>query len=496
MRFQRSQEMAIALALAAWLTGCETSKDAGDPVGPEPQDPGILQVTVSVEGSRPDVDGYAASLVDQDRPERVDPAGGTVRFPDLRPGSHSIRLDDLAPNCFVVGANPRFVNLHPGQTFTVRFLVRCPGPGHLLITTVSQGVDLDLDGYTLILEASSVREEQIGANDSVLITSDEFQGTVLKVRLAQVADHCLVESRVLPGRAVVSFDPLEIRPLDDGTVGVHFAVACLEAGSKIAFQDDASFPTDIYIMPAPGGHPLNLTNHPATDLHPALSPNRSRVIFASNRDGPDEFSFDLYAADVDGAGLIRLTNTTGFELAGAQAWSPDGSRIVFAYSDGSGSDIYTMNADGSGMVRLTEDGAIGCAPAWSPDGAWIAFCKEGGIYRMAAATGSSMIKIVSEGFDPSWSPDGSRVAYSVGEVWDFPLADLAVVGIDGTGFVQLHPNFGNNDIALSPNWSPDGSWIAFTRSRSVSFDVVIVPFLGDHFGEVIQITPGLSPSWR
>jgi TolB protein len=434
--------------------------------------------------------------VGQDQAERVDPAGGTVRFPNLRPGSHSIRLDDLAPNCSVAGANPRLVNLQPDQTITVPFLVLCPGPGQLLITTVSQGVDLDPDGYRLIMEDSSVREERLAPNDSLLVSSDEFQGTVLTVRLMDVADHCRVESQVTPPRAVASFDPLEVRLVADVIVGVQFTAACLQTGSKIAFQDDASFPTDIYITPAPGGHPLNLTNHPATDLNPALSPNRSRVVFASNRGGPDEFSFDLYAVDADGAGLIRLTNTPGFELAGAQAWSPDGSRIAFAYSDSSGSDIYTMNADGSGVVRLTEDGTIGCAPAWSPDGAWIAFCKEGGIYRMAAAPGSSMLRVVSAGFDPSWSPDGSRIAYSVGEVWDYPPADLAVVGIDGTGFVQLHPNFDNNDIALSPNWSPDGSWIAFTRSRFGSFDVVIVPFLGDHFGEVIRITSGLSPSWR
>ena len=465
-------------------------------MGPEPQVSGTLEVTVSVEGSRPDSDGYAASLEGQDQAERVDPAGGAVRFPDLPPGSHLIRLDDLAPNCSVVGSNPRLVDLQSDQTLTVRFLVRCPGPGQLLITTVSQGVDLDPDDYTLILEASSVRAEKIGANDSLLIPADQFQETVLKVRLSEVADHCLVESRVTPPRAVAAFEPLEVRLLDDVTVGVQFTASCLQTGSKIAFQDDASFPTDIHIMPALGGQPLNLTNHPATDLNPALSPNRSRVVFASNRSGPDEFSFDLYSVDSDGMDLIRLTNTPGFELIGAQAWSPDAVRIVFAYSDSSGSDIYIMNADGSGVVRLTDDGAIGCAPAWSPDGAWIAFCKEGGIYRMAVAPGSSMIKIVSEGFDPSWSPDGSRIAYSVGEVWDFPLADLAVVGIDGTGFVQLHSNFDNNDIALSPNWSPDGSWIAFTRSRSAGFDVVIVPFVGDHFGEVVRITSGLSPSWR
>lgn len=485
-------------ALVTLVPTCESS-DPRSPVGPEPAGSGSLEVTVTIEGTMPDPDGYAVVIVldSQDRPGvPLEPAGGTVRFSELRPGSHSVRLEGLASNCFVESANPRLFQLQPNQTFNVHFLVRCPGPGKLLISTVSRGIDIDPSGYTLILEASTAREEQLGANDSLLIPAEEFPETVWNVRLTLVPDHCLVESRVTPSRAVASSDPLKVRLLEDVTVRIQFTAACVQRFSKIAFQDDAAFPTDIYLMPASGAQPGNVTNHPATDMNPALAPDRSKIVFVSNRGGPEEFSFDLYVVDDDGAGLVRLTNTPGFEDVGSQAWSPDGSRIAFTYSDSSGNDIHVMNADGSGVVRLTEDGSVGCPPAWSPNGAWIAFCKEGGIHRMAPIPGASVFKVASDGFHPAWSPDGSRIAYSIGYVWDWPLADLAVIGIDGTGFVQLHPNLDNNEIALSPSWSPDGSWIAFTRSRSVSFDVVIVPFLGDDFGEVIRVTSGLSPSWR
>lgn len=499
MRYRESVRI-VALVLAAWFSGCSRSPGPAGPVDPMPDvpgAPGVLEVTVTVEGTQPDTDGYAVIVASTDVPEEpVAPGGGTVRFADLPAGSHSVRLEGLAPNCVVESANPRLFQLLPDQTFRVHFRVHCSGPGNLLIETISYGVEIDPDGYTVVLEASSVREEQIGANDSLLIPAEELAEAVWEVRLRQTAAHCLVETRVFPSRAVATFDPLKVRLLDDTVVRIQFTTACLPRSTRIAFQDSPSFPTDIYITPVSGGVPVNVTNHPATDMNPALSPNRRRIAFTSNRGGTDEFSFDLYAVDADGGGLSRLTNTPGFDLVGPQAWSPDGSRIAFTYSDGSGNDIYVMNADGTGVVRFTHEGTIECPPAWSPAGGWIAFCKDGGIHRMAPVPGSTTIKVVSEGFDPAWSPDGTRIAYSAGYVWDWPLADLAVVGVDGTGFVQLHPNLDNSEVALSPTWSPDGSWIAFAKSRGVGWDVVIVPFLSDRFGEVIRIASGVSPSWR
>src|SRR5215216_1896481 len=90
----------------------------------------------------------------------------------------------------------------------------------------------------------------------------------------------------------------------------------------------------------------------------------SMLAFVSERDGNSE----IYVMNVDGTGLLRLTNDAGRDTD--PAWSPDGKRIAFA-SDRAGSwDIYVMNADGSNLVRRTQNRlneGLNGAPAWSPD---------------------------------------------------------------------------------------------------------------------------------
>lgn len=503
---------AILLVLGAAVPSCDHSGDSGRPVGPEPEpEPegiGTLEVTVTVDGARPDADGYSVVVVlaSQDQQaEHVESAGGAVRFPDLRLGSHAVRLEGLAPNCSVNGANPRPFRIAPNATARVDFLIRCPGPGILLVRTESRGVDLDLDGYTLALQGSFVREEPIGVNDSLSISAEELSPRGLwAIRLKDVEDHCRVESDVLPRNARVTSDPLQVRLADGVTVRVTFTNTCFQRSSRIAFHGyEPGGDTDIYIITAAAGaQAVNLTHHPADDMGPALSPDRTRVVFSSSRDDPESdsgtwTSTELYSIRADGTGEVRLTHSPGGDWVGPQAWSPDGSRIAFRSTrDDPNGEIYIMSADGSGVVRLTKDGvSAGCNPAWSPDGAWIAFCREGGIYRMSPFLGSAALRVTSDGHDPSWSPDGSRIAFSRGYFWDWPLSNLAVIGADGSGFIQLHPNLVNSDVYFGPSWSPDGSWIAVTR-RSFTLDVVIFPFTGDGFGEGLRLVSGSAPSWR
>jgi Tol biopolymer transport system component len=121
------------------------------------------------------------------------------------------------------------------------------------------------------------------------------------------------------------------------------------------------------------------------DYYPAFSPDGTKIAFASTRDsanagfcfqdGSAGCTWDIYVANADGSNQRQITNTPDWDETDPD-WSPDGSKLVFSSNrDGFRSDIYTMNADGTNVTKLTND-RVSDEPAWSPDGTKIVFRTE------------------------------------------------------------------------------------------------------------------------
>lgn len=97
-------------------------------------------------------------------------------------------------------------------------------------------------------------------------------------------------------------------------------------GTQIAFTSDRSSGSHVWLMDADGTHQQQITTGDWSDWLPAWSPSGAELAFLSNRDG----QADVYAMRVDGSQQVNLTNTpTRDEFMTANAWSPDGSEIVF-----------------------------------------------------------------------------------------------------------------------------------------------------------------------
>jgi Tol biopolymer transport system component len=129
---------------------------------------------------------------------------------------------------------------------------------------------------------------------------------------------------------------------------------------------------DIFILEVATGRVTRLTDHPARDEYPVLSPDGSRIAFTRQR----QDDADIYVMNGDGSGVTQATSGEGVDLR--PAWSPDGTRIAFE-RDG---DIYVMTVDGSAITRLTEGPSEDRDPAWAPDGRLIIFGRDGDIFLM------------------------------------------------------------------------------------------------------------------
>jgi Tol biopolymer transport system component len=261
------------------------------------------------------------------------------------------------------------------------------------------------------------------------------------------------------------------------------------------------------------------------------APDGTRVTFVSS-DG------QLQTVQADGSDTRRLTEGADVQQPD---WSPDGARIAFVSRTTDGDfDIFTVTPDGSGGDTLVGGDDFQVSPAWSPDGKEIAFMSgqfsADGIYastnwelHIANADGSSE-RVLSDAdlvpfVRPVWSPDGDQIVFEV--MGRDGVADLAVVGSDGTGERKLtdtpEPEYGaawspsgdqllfstrkgifsmNADGSVrgmldangsNPSWSPDGSEIAFDDG----YDVMLMTDEGEDPRRLVASAWGLNrdPVW-
>lgn len=257
---------------------------------------------------------------------------------------------------------------------------------------------------------------------------------------------------------------------------------------------------DIYVMNSDGSGVVRIVGRAGPDLLPALSPDGTRVVFASGVDT----ALELWMVNIDGSGLTKLTCNA---VADSDPdWSPDGARIVFlSLRDGpSDAEVYSMAPQpcGSG-TRLTDNAAADTGPSFSPDGSKIVFSSDligsEEIWVMNA-DGSSPTRLTTRaGSDvtPRWSPDGSRIAWTA----FLPGSDYHLWAMDANGQNQVDltaVTFGGAIKETGPAWSPDGSQIVVSSTRFQSPNYDIVKMQADGTG-VVRLTKeegnDSSPDW-
>ncbi|MEM8790202.1 MAG: M28 family peptidase [Pseudomonadota bacterium] len=243
-----------------------------------------------------------------------------------------------------------------------------------------------------------------------------------------------------------------------------------------------------------------------------LHPDGRRVLFASTQFDPEaeakmkaelEFrasgqfrryawdydpTYEIVETDLETGGYRKLTDALGYDAEGA--YSPDGSRIVFAsnrnaYAGGLTDeekarlerdpsyfmDIYVMDADGSNVRQLTAVPGYDGGPFWSADGSkitWRRFSEDGAraeVYTMNA-DGSGERRLTDLGvlsWAPFFHPSGDYLIFAT-NLQGFSNFELYLVDADGAREpVRVTDRKGFDGLAT---FSPDGETISWTSNAT------------------------------
>ena len=264
---------------------------------------------------------------------------------------------------------------------------------------------------------------------------------------------------------------------------------------SVAFYSARDGNNEVYVMDWDGRRPLRITNDPASDVDPDLSPNGRNIVFTSNRTGNN----DIYLVGSNGGPALNLTNSTAND--GWARWSPDGRQIVFHSNRDGNFEIYTMDANGGSPTRVTNYSGIDQYPDWSPDGTAIAFRRDVDIYVLANGQARRLTEALPLNQMPVWAPNGKQLVFMSSRD-GYPSVFL--MNADGSGQRNLTPKTpGDLDadwISRAPSWSTTGRQIYFMSSRpSTGLDTEIFLMNADGTG-LTRLTNSIgtdgSPSAR
>jgi TolB protein len=244
------------------------------------------------------------------------------------------------------------------------------------------------------------------------------------------------------------------------------------------------------------------------NTYPAWSPDGSRLVFESTRDGPDA---DIFVMNADGTHVVQLTNNDVGEST--PSFTPDGRSIVYVSEADGNPDVFIMHADGSDKRNLTRHPGADGHPRVSADGRRIYFNSNRSsdpasfargtmerdqnheIYSMAL-DGSDLQRVTDlTDWDtyPVPSPDGTQLLWRRIE----PAGGKSESGRNSEVFwMDLRSGERRNLTANQaydgwPAWSPDGKRIAFASNRAnrefEAFDIYVAATDGS---DVTRVTFG------
>jgi dipeptidyl aminopeptidase/acylaminoacyl peptidase len=251
-------------------------------------------------------------------------------------------------------------------------------------------------------------------------------------------------------------------------------------GKSIAFITNISGRNNLWLVPAEGGWPTQLTISDQRQAAPAWSPDGKWIAYQSDYDGDEQW--DIFLVSPTSGQVVNLTNTR--EIAEeSPTWSPDGRYLAYMVKPKTSSsfeiDVYdTLKKEVRHLTTDTPKDKGNVSPIWSPDGKWIAYSQfqakgtDSNVFVVEVATAKSALLTPHEGEKQysanDFSPDGKQllITSNAGNGYDnVGLLDVATKKIQWLTEDKWEISGGN--------FSPDGSHVTWTANVDGNTDIFL-----------------------
>ena len=210
----------------------------------------------------------------------------------------------------------------------------------------------------------------------------------------------------------------------------------------------------------------------------AWSPDGKQIVFVTNISGRN----NLWLVPAAGGWPVQLTVSNQRQTA--PAWSPDGKSIAYM-SDYDGDeqwDIFIVSPLSGEVINLTKTKDVSEeSPVWSPDGKWLAYSvkpRESSTYEIDLINIlTRQVRHLTTGtpkeqsnFGPIWSHDGKQIAFTQQHATGKD-SNIFLVDVDSGRRTLLTPH-ANEANHIATDISPDGKWILLTSNAGNGYDNV------------------------